>query len=169
MDPVETYEMLLDLLEAGATRYRLIGHEPRGVTALASRAGGPALEQMAKCIVVRIKLGRKTNRFVLAVVPGDRRVSLETLREMWGGTYASFAPRETAEELSGCASGTIIPFSFHPGLSVVVDEDLLAQREIYFNGARLDESIALDTADYVRLTRPTVAQIAQPAELAQAS
>jgi len=164
-----TYDLLIDLLARGGATYRLIEHEPEGVTALASAARGHDLEQAAKCIVVRVKLGKRTNRFILAVVPGDRLVALDVLREMWGGTYVSFATRETAEELSGCVSGTIIPFTFRPDLELVVDSGLLRQPEIYFNAARLDVSVALDTRDYVRIAEPRVESIARPAELAEAS
>lgn len=158
-----TYANLIELLDSRAARYRLIDHEPEGVTAVASRLRGHALGQAAKCIVVRVKLGKKVNRFVLAVVPGDRRVHLERVRELLGGSYVSFATTETAEQLSGCVSGSIIPFSFRDELELIVDPDLLSHQEIYFNAARLDRSIALDTDDYVELSRPRVEPIAQPA------
>lgn len=164
---MDMYRWLTELLDGGDAAYRLIDHEPQGVTALASVARGHALNQAAKCIVVRVKLGKKVNRFVLAVVPGDRLVALDVLREMWGGTYVSFATRETAEELSGCVSGTVIPFTTRPDLELVVDRTLLAEPEIYFNAARLDVSVALDTDDYVRIAQPRVADIAQE-PLAQA-
>lgn len=155
-----SYEKLLAELSAGGARYRLIHHAPEGVTSPASRLRGHPLSQAAKCIVARVKHGKKVNRFVLAVVPGDRLVSLEALRELWGGTYASFATRETAEELSGCVSGTIIPFTFRDDLELVVDRTLLEEPEMFFNAARLDVSVALDTEDYVRLARPRVEDIA---------
>ncbi|CAL9615069.1 hypothetical protein SUDANB95_05678 [Actinosynnema sp. ALI-1.44] len=155
-----SYEELLARLTAGGARYRLIHHAPEGVTSPASRLRGHPLSQAAKCIVARVKHGKKVNRFVLAVVPGDRLVSLEALRELWGGTYVSFATRETAEELSGCVSGTIIPFTFRDDLELVVDRTLLEEPEMFFNAARLDVSVALDTADYARLARPRVEDIA---------
>lgn len=165
---MNAHERLMTLLDEGGAEYRIIHHEPEGVTSIASKLRGHALAQAAKCIVVRIKLGKKTNKFVLAVVPGDQRVALDVLREMWDGTYVSFATRETAEELSGCVSGTIIPFSFHDELELVVDENLLAEPEIYFNAARLDISLALTTVDYVRLANPNVALIAEAPPLAEA-
>ena len=165
---MSTHEKLIALLDDGGAEYRTIHHEPEGMTSLVSRLRGHELAQAAKCIVVRIKLGRKVNKFVLAVVPGDYLVALDVLRDMWGGTYVSFATRETAEDLSGCVSGTIIPFSFRDDLELVVDAGLLAEPEIYFNAARLDLSIALTTSDYLRLANPRVAAIAQAMPLAEA-
>lgn len=164
---MNAYAQLTGILDDGGAEYRLIHHEPEGVTTLASSLRGHALSQAAKCIVVRIKLSKKVNKFVLAVVPGDQRVALDVLREMWAGTYVSFATKETAEELSGCVSGTIIPFSFHEDLELVVDRTLLTEPEIFFNAARLDVSVALNTTDYVRLANPRVEDIGQ-APLAEA-
>ena len=39
-------------------------------------------------------------------------------------------------------------------MTPVTDPELLTHQEIYFNAARLDRSLALDTRDYVRLANP---------------
>ncbi|GAA4135657.1 YbaK/EbsC family protein [Actinomadura keratinilytica] len=156
------YDRLIGLLEAGGARYRLIDHEPEGRTDLVSAMRGNDPAQAAKCIVVMVKLDKKTRRHVLAVVPGDRRVDLGAVKRLLGGGYAGFASAETAERLAGSVSGTILPFSFHPDLELVADPALLEHAEIFFNAARLDRSMALDTADYRRLARPRLAAIAQP-------
>ncbi len=76
-----------------------------------------------------------------------------------GGTYAAFASQEIAERLAGSVTGTILPFSFHRELELIVDPSLLAQDEIYFNAARLDRSMALTTSDYARVARPRLERI----------
>lgn len=157
------YDRLIALLDEGGARYRLIDHAPEGRTELVSALRGNTLPQAAKCIVVMVKIGKKTKRHVLAVVPGDRRVDLGAVKELLGGTYAGFATPQIAEELAGSVSGTILPFSFHPDLELVVDPDLLAHEEIYFNAARLDRSMALVTADYQTLARPRTAAVAEAA------
>jgi Ala-tRNA(Pro) deacylase len=159
-----TYQRLIDLLGEGHARYRLIDHAPEGRTAPASVLRGHSLTQAAKCLVVRVALGRKARRYVLAVIPGDRRVDLDGLCDLYGGTEASFAARDVAEQLAGSVSGTIIPFTFHPELELLADPDLLDHDEIYFNAARLDRSAALATDDYLRLAAPRVLPIARPGE-----
>ena len=72
----------------------------------------------------------------------------------------SFASTDKAEALAGSVSGTILPFSFTPELELVVDPGLLRHPEIYFNAARLDRSLALDTKDYIRLANPRIVPIA---------
>ncbi|OKK04787.1 prolyl-tRNA synthetase [Streptomyces sp. CB03234] len=156
-----TYHRLLDLLQQGGARYRLIDHPAEGHTGPASLLRGNPLDQAAKCLVVRVALGRRARRYVLAVVPGDRRVDLDGLCALYGGTEASFATRSVAEDLAGSVSGSILPFAFHPDLDLVADPDLLEHDEIFFNAARLDRSMSLATADYVALAAPRVARIAQ--------
>jgi Ala-tRNA(Pro) deacylase len=160
------YDRFLGFLDQGTARYRVIEHEPEGRTGPVSALRGNPISAAAKCLVIMVKLGKKTTRYVLAVVPGDARVDLAAVRTLLGGTYAAFASAGRAEELSGSASGTILPVSFHPDLELIVDPALLAHPEIFFNAARLDRSVALDTGDYVRLAGPRLAPLAAKAEAA---
>jgi Ala-tRNA(Pro) deacylase len=156
----DAYTRLIALLDGAAARYRLIPHLPQGRTDLASRLRGHRLEQAAKCLVIRVGLGKKHRRYVLAVVPGDRRADLDRVRDLYDGTDAAFAARAVAERLAGSVSGSITPFSFDPGLELLVDPDLLRHEEIFFNAAGLDRSVALDTEDYVRLAEPRIEPVA---------
>jgi len=160
MSEETTYARLLALLDLQGAKYRLIDHAPEGRTEIVSRLRGNGLRQAAKRIVVMVKVGKKTTRYVLAVVPGDRRADLEAIRRLLGGTYVSFASAEIAERLAGSVSGTILPFAFDTALELIVDPELLEQQELFFNAARLDRSIILDTGHYVALARPRIAPIA---------
>ncbi|HEX4788705.1 MAG TPA: YbaK/EbsC family protein [Actinospica sp.] len=153
-------EDLFRLLESGGAEYRLMNHAPEGRTDVVSEMRGHRIEQAAKCIVVRTKVTKKQSAYVLAVVPGDRKVDLDRIREHRDARNASFADSPTAERLSQSVSGAIIPFTFDPALELVVDPDLLVHEEIYFNAGSLDRSIALKTDDYVRLAQPVVKRIA---------
>jgi Ala-tRNA(Pro) deacylase len=160
-EPGSVTERLLALLDGGGARYRLIDHPPEGRTERASELRGHPLAQAAKSIIIRTRMAKKAYRYVLAVVPGDRRVDLERIRALVGARDAGVADRPTAESLARTVSGTIVPFAFEPQLELVVDPSLLAHRELFFNAAALDRSIALRTADYVTLARPVVHTIAE--------
>ncbi|TYC13388.1 YbaK/prolyl-tRNA synthetase associated domain-containing protein [Actinomadura syzygii] len=137
----------------------LIDHAPEGRTDLVSALRGHDVARAAKCLVVMVKIGKKVTRHVLAVVPGDARLDLQAVKALLEGTYAAFASRDKAEELAGSVSGTVLPFSYHPGLEVVADPALLKVPELFFNAARLDRSIALATDDYARIAAPRIAPI----------
>lgn len=164
MSSLDTYERLIALLDEHGAQYRLIDHEPEGRTEIVSPLRGNALAQAAKCMIVMVKVGKKVTKYVLAVVSGDTRVDLQAIKAILGGTYVSFASPDIAERLSGSVVGTVLPFSFHPDLQLIVDPALLAHDEIFFNAARLDRSLALRTEDYVRLAAPRLASIAAQAE-----
>jgi Ala-tRNA(Pro) deacylase len=144
---------LTTLLDAQSARYRVIDHPAEGGTEAASRLRGHRLDAAAKCLVLRLRSG-KSRRYVLAVVPGDRRVDIEAVRQLYGYRNATVASLEIAEQLTGCVSGAIPPFSFHPDLDLVVDPTLTHQEEIYFNAGVLDRSLAVRTDDYLRVSRP---------------
>ncbi|MFP8963968.1 YbaK/EbsC family protein [Streptomyces nanhaiensis] len=151
-----TYEKLLALLDEHGAAYRVIEHAPEGGTEAVSRLRGHDLAQAAKCIIAMVKIGKKEKRFALVVVPGDKRIDLSAVKALYGGTYASFASPDIAEELAGSPSGTILPFSFDERLELLVDPGLLAHPEFFFNAARLDRSIALSTRDYRTIAEPRV-------------
>jgi Ala-tRNA(Pro) deacylase len=155
----DLYERLIADLDAGGARYRLIDHAPEGRTELVSALRGHDVAHAAKCLVVLVKVGKKQSRYVLTVVPGDARLDLQAVRALLEGTYVAFAGQDKAEELAGSASGTILPFSYHPRLEVIADPALLTAPELFFNAARLDRSMALATDDYVRLAAPRIASI----------
>ncbi|WP_214413639.1 YbaK/EbsC family protein [Sphaerisporangium fuscum] len=159
----EVHERLIKDLDAAGARYRLIDHEPEGRTDLVSAMRGNPVGQAAKCLIVMVKIGKKTTRYVLAVVAGNARLDLEAVKALFGGTYASFAAKEKAEALAGSVSGTVLPFSYHPDLELVADPGLLASPELFFNAARLDRSMALATEDYIRVADPKIAPIATSA------
>ncbi|MEV0178635.1 YbaK/EbsC family protein [Streptomyces sp. NPDC050625] len=158
-----TYQHLISLLDASRVEYRLIDHAPEGATATVSALRGHPVEQAAKCIVLRVKVDRRTTRHVLAVVPGDRRVDLDAVRTLFEARYVGFSDAGTAERLARSVPGTVLPFSFDAELELVADPDVVAQPRLYFNAARLDRSLCLAGTDYARLAGPRVARIASPA------
>ncbi|MFB6934598.1 YbaK/EbsC family protein [Streptomyces chartreusis] len=156
----DTYDHLIALLDSAHVDYRLIDHEPEGSTeAVCALRGHPASEA-AKCIVLRVKVDRRTTRHVLAVVPGDRRVDLDAVRALFAARYVGFSDAETAERLAHAVPGTVLPFSFDPDLEVVADPDVVGQARLYFNAARLERSLLISGADYERLAKPRVERIA---------
>jgi Ala-tRNA(Pro) deacylase len=157
-----TYEQLLTLLRAHGADYNVMDHAPVGRTDLVSALRGHPVEHAAKCLMLVLKLDRTTRKYVLAVVPGNRKVDLVAVRNLYRARYAGFCDPATAERLARTVAGTVLPFALDQSVELVVDPDVLAQPRMYFNAARLDRSISLATADYARIGRPAVHTIAEP-------
>ncbi len=157
----ETYDKLIGLLNGGGASYRLIEHAAEGRTDVVSGLRGNALAQAAKCIVLMVKLGKKDKRYVLAVIPGDAKLNTGAIKALYKAEYVGFAATEIAEGLVGSVTGTVLPFSFNPELELVADPSLLTHDEIFFNAAKLEQSMALKKEDYVRLAKPRIEAIVQ--------
>ena len=164
MAPEEIYARLIALLDRHGARYRLMDHASEGRTDLVSALRGNEVAQAAKCMILMVKLGKKVKKYVLAVVPGDARVDFDAIKKLLRGTYVSLAAAAAAENLAGSVAGTILPFSFHRELELIVDPSLLEHDQIYFNAARLDRSMALRTSDYLKLAKPRLERIAKSSE-----
>jgi Ala-tRNA(Pro) deacylase len=96
----------------------------------------------------------------LAVVPGDQRVELAAIKTLLDARYVSIASAEIAEELAQSAVGTVLPFAFNPRLELIADVSLPERETLFFNAGRLDRSMALAAADYVRIAKPRLERIA---------
>ena len=155
-----TYEKLIDLLDANQASYRLIDHQPEGQTDKVSAMRGHPVAAAAKCIILIVKIGKKSSRFVLAVVPGNARVDTGKVKALLNGTYAGFAASDVAERLAGSVAGTVLPFAFHPDLILIADPSITNHDDLFFNAARLDRSMALRTSDYMALAKPRLERIA---------
>jgi Ala-tRNA(Pro) deacylase len=153
------YDRLIELLERNDAQFRLIDHAPEGRADVVSPLRGHATREAAKCIILLVKKDRNS-QFVLAVVPGDARVDMEAIKRLERGRFARFAEQHVAEKLSGCVAGTILPFAWDEKLKLLVDPAVAGSETLYFNAGRLDRSVALRTADYLRIAEPRIEKIA---------
>jgi Ala-tRNA(Pro) deacylase len=155
----DVFDRLVALLEAEKADFRVIEHKPEGRSELISKIRGNHPSQAAKAMVVAVKAaeGRK---FVLAVLPGDRRVNFGAIAKAVGGKKAALAAPEEAKRLTDCEMGAVPPFSMSSDLTLVVDPDLLTHDSIAFNAGRLDRSMFLSTKSYIAVAKPLVAPIA---------
>jgi prolyl-tRNA editing enzyme YbaK/EbsC (Cys-tRNA(Pro) deacylase) len=148
----ETYDKLIALLDANKASYRLIDHLPEGQTDKVSALRGHPVEAAAKSIVLIVKIGKKTSRFVLAVIPGDARVDTGKIKSLFSGaTYAGFAATDVAERLAGSVAGTVLPFATAvvgdnrvPAFVVLSLRDVAAERR---SPAALEDTTARTALD----------------------
>lgn len=154
------FERVCALLDAAGARYRVIEHEPEGRSERISVIRGNWPEQAAKAMVLDVRGGGGGRRHVLAILPGNSRLDFAAVAARYGARKCGFASPETAQAITGCRMGAVPPFALHDTLSVIVDEALLSNRSLFFNAGRLDRSMELDTAAWLRVVAPVVARIA---------
>ena len=164
----DIHQRLCSLLDAEGADYRVIEHEAEGRTEYIAKIRGNRIEQSVKSIVLQVRLSKKENIYCLANVPGDCRIDFAGVKRHFNASSAAFAKPEKAQELTGCVIGAIPPFSFpvqiigtgSDQLQVLIDPSVKENEEIVFNAGRLDRSIFMKLDDYLRIAKPTVANIA---------
>jgi Ala-tRNA(Pro) deacylase len=154
------FERVCALLDASGARYRVIEHEPEGRSERISVIRGNRPEQAAKAMVLDVRGGGGGRRHVLAILPGSSKLDFAAVAAQYGARKCGFASPETAQAITGCLMGAVPPFALHDTLSIVVDEALLSNQTLFFNAGRLDRSMELDTAEWLRVAAPKVAKIA---------
>ncbi len=145
-------------LDAVGARYRVVEHAAEGRSDAVAVIRGNHPSQALKAMVVAVTGG--SSGFGLAVLPGDRRIDFAALAAVLGAGKVRFASPADAERLTGCVMGSVPPFSFDEALPLVADEAIAANQEVVFNAARLDRSIFMPLADYLRAARQTLAVFA---------
>jgi Ala-tRNA(Pro) deacylase len=156
----DVFDRLVALLTESKARFRVIEHEAEGRSEAISAIRGNRPEQAAKAMVLDVRGGGGGKRHVLAILPGSRKLDFTAVATLFEARKCGFASPDTAQELTGCVMGSVPPFALNPVLSLVVDDDLLVNRTLFFNAGRLDRSMELATADWLAVAKPRVARIA---------
>lgn len=154
----DSHSRLVGHLDANGASYRVVEHESEGRSEEISVIRGNRPSQALKAMVVAVKGGRSA--FALAVLPGDRRVDFAALAKAFDAKKVRFADPADAQRLTGCVMGSVPPFSFDAALPLVADPAIQANDEVVFNAARLDRSIFMPLADYLRAAEPRLVAFA---------
>ena len=162
---MEVLQELISLFVEKGIDFEFMAHPPEGNTINASTLRGHSIEEAAKSMLVTVKKEKSSKSeivgYFLVVVPGHRRIDFKAVARYANGRRTDFANTSELSRLMKCQSGAVPPFSFHPEVKVLVDELIIEQDRIVFNAGRLDRSIAISTAMYVRNFDFPLAQISK--------
>ncbi|MGA3405200.1 MAG: aminoacyl-tRNA deacylase [Candidatus Bathyarchaeia archaeon] len=126
-------------------------------TSDASRATGIELNRITKNLVCRTSDGR----FALLVVPGDRKVNLQSAAQLLGARNIRLLAFDEAESISGYPPGGTPSIYHKTPLQVVVDTQLLTAETIFCGGGARDRLLELRTSDVLKLTNHLTGSISQ--------
>jgi len=124
----------------------------------AARAAGCKLGQIVKSLVLDCD-----GRWVVVLVPGDRRADLRKIAVAAGATEARIASPAEVQRATGFAAGAVAPFPL-PGIDrIFVDQGLFAHKRVWIGAGSPSHLAVLAPADLVRLSR------AQPMDAVEAA
>ena len=122
-------------------------HAEKGAV-FASEAVGFPLPQTIKTLVVALD----NRNFALALMPGDRQLSLKKAAAACGAKRAAMADTQTAERLTGYLVGGISPFGTKKMLPVVMEAALGGYDEVLINAGQRGMLLKMSPRRYRRFT-----------------
>jgi len=146
---------LADVLPAGDVGVAEIDPELADTAEFCARYG-VALTESANCVIVAGRRGGET-RYAACMVLATTRADVNgVVRRELDVRKASFAPAQTAVELTGMADGGITPIGLPAGWPVFVDEAVAAAPEVVIGSGVRHSKLTLPGAALTRLPGASV-------------
>jgi Ala-tRNA(Pro) deacylase len=143
---------LKEFLDRENIKYISIIHSPAYTAQEVAASAHITGRELAKTVIVKLD-----GQMAMAVLPANRKIVLQDLRDVTGSDQVKFASEdEFKERFPGCETGAMPPFGNLYGMEVYVAESLMENEEIAFNAGSHTEIIKLAMRDFERLAQPQV-------------
>ena len=139
------------LLEQHGVSFEVLRHPPVFTSQEAAAVRGVALSSGAKALICKLD-----DRFVMFVLPADRKLDSKRVRQALGIRGLRFATAEELRDLTGLAPGAVPPFGSLFGLPTHCDSHLAENERINFNAGDHSISISVRFLDYVEIEKPSL-------------
>ncbi len=149
------FDRLEAWLRQSGVPFTVMRHEPVYTSEQAAAVRGTSLASGAKALVVKAD-----QRFVVLVLPADRKLGKRKARETLAAKSIRFATKEEVENLTGLQPGSIPPFGSQFGLATYCDPALADNSPINFNAGDHTISIHMAYADFIKVEKPTLLPLA---------
>jgi Ala-tRNA(Pro) deacylase len=143
---------LKEFLDREQIKYVRIQHSPAYTAQEVAQSAHIKGKEFAKTVMVEID-----GKLAMAVLPADRKIVLQDLRDITGSDEVKFASEdEFRTRFPDCETGAMPPFGNLYGMEVFLAEALTENSEIAFNAGSHTEAMRLGFQDFDRLVHPKV-------------
>ena len=143
---------LKEFLDRENIKYVSIVHSPAFTAQEVAASAHVTGKELAKTVIVELD-----GEMAMAVLPANRKIVLQDLREVTGSEQVKFASEEEfRQKFPDCDTGAMPPFGNLYGMAVFAAEGLTDNDEIAFNAGSHTEVIKMAFKDFERLVRPKV-------------
>jgi len=147
---------LKDYLDGRKVKYVTTTHSPAYTAQEVAHLAHIPGNGLAKTVMVIID-----GALAMAVLPANRRVQVQELREVTGCDDVRLAHEgEFKDVFPDCEIGAMPPFGNLYDMSVYISPELADGRDIVFNAGSHTELVRMAWRDYATLVQPQVAQFA---------
>jgi Ala-tRNA(Pro) deacylase len=140
------------MLKERGVDFGVLRHQPVFTSEEAATVRGVALSSGAKAL-----LCKADDRFLMFVIPGDRKLDSKRVRQSLGIRALRFATPDELRELTGLPPGAVPPFGSLFGLRTHCDARLAENERINFNAGDHSISVSLRFPDYLQVENPSLA------------
>ena len=148
------YQKIVKLLKTNNISYQDTGHEPVYTSAQAAEIRGISASQGAKALLLKCESG-----FILALLPGDRKLDSRKLKNLLNVKGLRFAFPEEVKDIMGCEIGACYPFGNLINLPTYADNHLSTNDTVSFNPGVHTRSIEMKWKDLYMLVKPKMVDI----------
>ena len=151
----KTYELVTKLLSA-TTWLEVFTHAPVTTSVEASQIRhGYSITQGAKALILR-----SGGKFLMVVVPGDKKFLNSKLKRLLNVKEVSFASQEEIAQLTqGILIGGVPPFGSAFNLKTYLDRSVLENEKIIFNCGDRQVSVAMYSQEYIEIELPEICDL----------
>src|SRR5215510_159125 len=122
------FDRVCSLLSSKAIPFTVLRHTPVFTSEEAAAIRGTPLSSGAKALICKAD-----DKFVMIVLPADRKLASKSVRKSQGVKSLRFASREEVEQMTGLTPGSIPPFGSLFSLPTWCDDRLGENERINFN------------------------------------
>jgi Ala-tRNA(Pro) deacylase len=145
-------ERLKTLLNAEDIKYVSIHHSPAYTAQTVAESAHVSGRVLAKPVIVDLD-----GEMAMAVVPANRRLIVEDLREVTGCERVKLVGENAFKsKFPDCETGAMPPFGNLYGMDTYLAAELGQNHDIAFNGGSHREVIVMAYKDYERIAKPKV-------------
>lgn len=131
--------------------------------------GVAASEYLPGQLVAKVVMAIADGDLIMLVLPASHRADLAKVQARVGPSRLRLASEhEFADRFADCELGAMPPFGNMYGLAVYVDRSLTLDQAIVFQAGTHSETIQISYADFERLVKPIVVDIARSSRMAMA-
>ena len=143
-------ENIKSILSDSKIEFKYFVHKAVFTSQEAADERGLELKQGVKALIF------KNGKFIMALVPGDRKVDAKKLAKILRFKELKLAKPEEVLEITNCEVGSVHPFGFIHELETYMDEKVLENEIVDFNIGLHTESIAMKSEDLVKIIKPKI-------------
>jgi Ala-tRNA(Pro) deacylase len=145
------FQRVEHLLKQHGASFEVLRHQPVFTSEEAAAVRGVALSTGAKALICKVD-----DRFVMFVIPADRKLDSKRVRQALGIRALRFAAPDELLALTGLAPGAVPPFGSLFNLRTHCDARLAENERINFNAGDHTISVSLRCTDYLQVEKPTL-------------